>query len=261
MVVRTKQTPELPKINVTRVVQSLASKIKSAVSVSRKGKVLLAISGGIDTSVLAYLCCRAIGSDSVYGLQLTHSNDEELQVKDGAILARQLRIRMRMIDITTPVETLAEMLRVPFHGEEAALRRYQIMDRLRMMLVLDIAEQEGLAHLSAMNLTERLLGLGLLCGTFSPVPQPLAELHKTYIYEIADYLDLPEQIRIRQPSFELWRNPADGSEPREVVREIDKILYLRKEKKLTPSKIKRAGFAPRFVSAVLKRLDEAKAAQ
>jgi NAD+ synthase (glutamine-hydrolysing) len=261
MVVRTKETPELPRKNVSRVVQSLASKIRSTVRSSRKGKVLLSISGGIDTSVLADICCRAIGNDNIYGLQLTQSYNEELQVKDGAILARHLRIRMRMIDITAPIETLAEMLRVPFHGEEASLRRYQIMDRLRMTLVLDIAEQEGMVHLSALNRTEKLLGLGLLCGTFSPVPQPMAELYKTYIFEIANYLELPEQIRIRQPSFELWHNPAEGSEPREVIREIDKILYLRTEKKLTPSKIKRAGFAPRFVSAVLKRLNEAKALQ
>ncbi|OGK10596.1 MAG: NAD(+) synthase [Candidatus Riflebacteria bacterium RBG_13_59_9] len=261
MVIRTKETPKLPEINVPRVLHKLISEIKATVSACKKGKVLLAVSGGTDTSVLADLCCRALGSDSVYGLQMTHSCDTELQTKDGAILARHLRIRMRKMEITPPVELLAEMLRVPFHGEEAQLRRYQIIDRLRMMIMLDVAEQEGMHHLSALNLTEQLLGLGVVCGTFAPVAQPLSQLYKTYIFELADYLGLPEQIRIRQPSFELWRCPIEGSEPREVIREIDKVLYLRTERNFTPSKIKRAGFAPRFVSSILKRLSEAHATQ
>jgi len=231
------------------------------VAASKLGKVLLGISGGSDTSVLAELCCRAIGSDNVYGLQMTHAYSAELQTKDGAILARHLRIRMRKLDITQPVEMLAEMLRVPFHGEEAHLRRYQIIDRLRMMIMLDTAEQEKMLHLSALNLTERLLNLGVTCGSFAPVPQPLSGLYKTYILQLVDYFELPEQICIRQPSFELWRNPSEGTEPRQVIREIDKILYLRFDRKFTPSKIKRAGFAPRFVSAVLKRLEEARTAQ
>lgn len=256
MAIRTKETPEIPGIDPERAVKKLTAEIRSFVSSVNQSKVLLGISGGIDTSVLADLCGRAIGPDNVYGLQLTSSAEEEALAKDGAILARHLRIRLRRIDISRLVDTMAEMLTVPFHGEEAILRRHQITDRLRMVLILDKAEQEDMCHISAVNRTEKLLGMGVICGTFSPVYQPLASIFKTHIYEIAQYLELPEQILIRQPSFDMWKNPAEGAEPREVVGEIDKFLYLRLEKKLPPSKLKRLGFAPRFVSTVLKRLDE-----
>jgi len=256
MALRTKETPEIPEINPEKVVKKLTADIRSTISSANQTKALLGISGGVDTSVLADLCARAIGADNVYGLQLISSPEEEAQAKNGAILARHLRIRLRRIEISRLVDTMAEMLTVPFHGEEAILRRHQITDRLRMVLVLDKAEQEGMCHISAVNRTEKLLGMGVVCGTFSPVYQPLSRIFKTHIYEIAQYLELPEQILIRQPSFELWKNPADGAEPRTVIKEIDKLLYLRLEKRLPPSKLKRLGFAPRFVSTLLKRLDE-----
>ncbi len=261
MALRVKDTPELPGINIEKLANDIVSGIKGATSSSKKNKVLLGISGGVDSSVLASLACRAVSSDNVYGLQLTHSHENELLIKDAAILARQLRIKMRSLDISPLVDLMSETLRVPFHGEEAVSRRAQIVDRLRMMIMLDIAEQEGMLMLSSLNKTERLLGLGVMIGTATTVVQPFADIYKTYVYQLADFLELPDQIRVRQPSFEFWRNPAEGDEPREVVLEIDKMLYLRKEKKLTPSRVKNIGFAPRFAQAVLKRLDEAAGTQ
>jgi NAD+ synthase len=256
MALRIKDTPELPPINLEKLALQVVSEIKAAAVAAKKLKLLLGISGGVDSSVLADLACRAVGADNVYGLQLTHSLESELLTKDSAIIARHLRLKMRSLDITPLVDLLSETLRVPFHGEESVVRRAQIVDRLRMMIMLDTSEQEGMLLLSPINRTEKLLGLGVTCGAISPVLQPLSKIYKTYVYELAGYLKLPDQIRNRQPNFEFWRNPADGDEGRDVFREVDKVLYLRKEKKMTPSKVKAVGFSPRFAQAVLKRLDD-----
>lgn len=261
MALRVKDTPELPEINIEKLAHEIISGIRAATVSCKKNKLLLGISGGVDSSVLAELACRASGADNVYGLQLTHSHENELFIKDAAIIARHLRIKMRSLDISPLVDLMSETLRVPFHGEEAISRRSQIVDRLRLMIMLDIAEQEGMLMLSSLNKTERLLGLGVPIGSSALVALPLAEAYKTYVYQLADFLKLPDQIRVRQPNFEFWRNPADGDEPREVIMEIDKMLYLRKEKKMPPSRVKNVGFAPRFAQAVLKRLDETAEAQ
>jgi NAD+ synthase len=256
MALRIKDTPDLPNINVEKLAMQVVNEIKSVSAASKKSKLLLGISGGVDSSVLADLACRAVGNENVHGLQLMYSLESELLTKDSAIIARHLKLKMRSMDISPLVDLLSETMRVPFHGEEAITRRAQIVDRVRMMIMLDTSEQEGMLLLSPLNKTEKLLGLGVICGAFTPVLQPLSKIYKTYVYQLAEHLGLPEQIRIRQPSFEFWRNPADSDDGREVTKEIDKILYLRKEKKVTPSKVKGMGFAPRFAQSVLKRLED-----
>jgi len=256
MVTRTKETPELPAINVSKEVSRAGSIIKKAVSGRKRRRVLIGLSGGVDSSVLAALAGRALEPENVYGLQLTHAGENELRLKDAPIVARHLRMRFRNLDITEPVDILADILKVPFHGEEAALRRSQIVDRLRTLILMDVSEQEGMVYLPAVNRTDLALGLGMIGGSFTPQPRPLAHLYKTYIFEMAEFLELPEQVLIRQPSAELWRYPAESTDMRALFREVDKLLYLRLEKKLTPSKIRRHGFGPRLVNAVLKRLEE-----
>lgn len=256
MVTKTKETPEIPAINVPRAAARVASGIKKALPGRKRRRVLIGLSGGVDSSVLAALAGRALEPENVYGLQLTHASENELRLKDAPIVARQLHMRFRNIDITDTVEILADMLKVPFHGEEAALRRSQIVDRLRTLILLDVSEQEGMLYLPAVNRTELALGLGMVAGSFTPHPRPLGGLYKTYIFELAKYLELPEQVLIRQPSAELWTYPAESTDMRTLFREVDKLLYLRLERKLTPSKLRRCGFGPRLVNAVLKRLEE-----
>jgi NAD+ synthetase len=246
---------DLPKINLAKTIDKLTADIRKIVNASGKNKVLIGLSGGVDSSVLSSLACRAVGPENVYALQLTYVTDEELRVKDGGIVARELGIRFKRLDITEPVELLAEMLRLPFHGEEAAIRRQEILDRVRALILMDISEQENMVFLSAANKTESILGLGLTCGLFAPVPRPLIGLYKTYIFRLAEILGLPEQVLIRQPSMDLWKSPLDAP-LREVYEKIDKVIYLRIEKKFPPSRIKQAGFPPRFVNAVLRRIEE-----
>ncbi len=214
----------------------------------------------MDSSVLAALCCRAVDADNVYALQLTDASDEELKIKDAAIVARALHIRFKRLDISEPTELLSEMLRLPLHGEEARVRRNEILDRLRYLILMDVAEQENMLLLSPANKTEILLGLGLSCGLFGSYPKPLENLYKSYIFQLAEFLGLPEQVLIRQPSMDFWRSPLDLP-MRQVYEIIDRVLYLRLERKFPPSRIKQAGFSPRFVNSVVKRLKEVQQAK
>ncbi len=248
----------IPKVNLQKLIERLKREIRSLSKLSKKNRILIGLSGGIDSAVLCALCCEAIGADNVYALQLTYTTDNELRVKDAAIVARELRIRFKRLDITEPVEMLADMLRLPFHGEEAQIRRSEILDRLRALILMDISEQEQMLLLSHANRTDLLLGLGLECGLFAPVPKPLIKLYKSYVFQMGELLNLPEQVRIRQPSMDFWRSPLDAP-LREVFEKIDVVLHLRVDKKFPPSRIKKMGFPPRFVNSVLKRLDEAKA--
>jgi len=261
MVTKTKETPEIPPINPSREVARVESLIKKAVKGWKRRRVLLGLSGGADSSVLAAIACRAVEPENVHGLQLLHATEDELRLKDAPIVARELHIRFRNIDITDTVDLLADMLKVPFHGEEASLRRSQIVDRVRTLILMDVSEQEGMLHLPAVNRTDLALGLGMVCGSFTPLPRPLGHLYKTHIFQLAAHLGLPEQVLIRQPSAELWRYPAESTDMQALFREVDKLLYLRLERKLTPSKLRRHGFGPRLVNAVLKRLEEVAAMQ
>lgn len=252
---RTRESFALPQVNLEKLTEKLVKEIRALVKQSGKNKVLIGLSGGVDSSVLCALCCLAIGSENVYALQLTYVTDDEYRVKDAAIVARDFHIRFRRLDISEPVELLTDMLKVPFHGEEAALRRAEILDRLRNLILMDISEQEQMLYLSAANRTEELLGFGLSCGLFAPVPKPLIKLYKTSIFQLADHLGLPEQVRLRSPSMDFWKSPMEAP-MREVYEKIDQVLYLRIERKFPPSRIKSLGFPPRFVNAVLKRYEE-----
>ncbi len=247
----------LPRVNLQKLTDKLVKEIGYLSKSSGRSKVLIGLSGGVDSSVLCALACRAVGPDNVYALQLTYITDDEARVKDAAIVAREFKIRFKRIDITDSVEMLADILRIPFHGDEAQFRRSEILDRFRMLILMDISEQEQMLYLSAGNRTDELLGLGLSCGLFGPAPNPLIKLYKTYTFQLAEYLELPEQVRIRQPRMEFWKSPLDAP-MREVFERIDQVLHLRVDKKYPPSRIKKMGFPPRFVNAVIKRLEEAR---
>lgn len=212
----------------------------------RRGLVV-GLSGGVDSAVAAALAVRALGSGNVHGLLMPYKSSSPSSLKDGMAVAKKLGISTEVIDITPMIEA--------FFREVAGagrLRRGNRMARERMAILYDRSESRGALVLGTSNKTELLLGYGTLFGDMSSALNPLGDLYKTQVRQLAAYLKIPGSVRNKPPSADLWEGQSDEDEIGASYPVIDSILHLLVDERLTCEEVIAAGFDGKFVRKLWK---------
>lgn len=213
-------------------------------------RAVLGLSGGVDSSVVAYLAAEALGPENVIGVRMPYSRSSVESREHAALVAKATGIEMRTVDISDAVDGLTRAI----GGSTTPARQGNIMARTRMITLFDLSEACRALPLGTGNKSERLLGYFTWHADDSPPINPLGDLFKTQVWALARHLGVPEEIVAKPASADLITGQTDEGDFGISYARADLILHwillgYRDEE------IVARGFTADEVSLVRKRLD------
>ena len=212
-------------------------------------KAVIGVSGGIDSAVACILAAQAIGAHNVLALRLPYKSSSPDSLEHTQMVIDTLGVPSETIDITPMVDPLFERL-----PDIDNIRRANVMARQRMIILYDrSAAIKGLV-VGTSNKTELLLGYGTLFGDMASAVNPLGDLYKTQVRQLAKHLDVPQPIVDKPPSADLWIGQTDEGEMGLTYAEVDRLLVLLVDERYTPVEAIEAGFDANFVERVWRRV-------
>ncbi|HEU4400953.1 MAG TPA: NAD+ synthase [Candidatus Polarisedimenticolia bacterium] len=210
------------------------------------GRVVVGLSGGVDSAVSAALACRALGSRNVLCALLPYRTSSPDSRRDARRLVRLLRSRSVTIDISPMVDAYFRRQR-----GAARLRRGNKMARERMSILYDLSARDKALVLGTSNKTELLLGYGTIHGDMASALNPLGDLYKTQVRMLATHLGIPNAIVWKTPSADLWVGQSDEGELGYAYSDIDRLLALLVDRRAGASEAVAAGFTRRMVERII----------
>jgi NAD+ synthase len=209
-------------------------------------KVVLGLSGGLDSAVVAYLACRALGNKNVLALILPYKSSHPQGIRDARMIARNLKIRTKLVDITPMVD--AYYRRCP---DKSRVRKGNKLARERMSILWDFSAREKALVIGTGNKTEILLGYFTLHGDGAWAFNPIGNLYKTQVRLLARELGVPQEIIDKPPSADLWRGQTDEGELGVSYEEVDRLLYYLVDKRYSASRLRKLGFKAGLIRKVV----------
>lgn len=212
--------------------------------------LVLGMSGGLDSSVTAALCARAVGGHRVFGINLPEKETiNPKALEDAKSVASAQKLRFKVIDITSIEETTRDKLDPKISG----IPWGNIKARLRVMILYYYANIERGLVVGTGDKSEIMLGYFTKFGDGACDILPLADLYKTSVRELARHLKIPERIRVKASSPELWPGQTAEKELGLSYEKLDRILW-GLERWLTPEDIeKETGISLLMVKRVRQR--------
>lgn len=209
-------------------------------------KGILGLSGGLDSSVCAFLAAKALKPKNVIALILPYRKINESDIKDAEEVANLLGIHSHIIDISPMVD--AYFSRYPTTDR---IIKGNKMARERMSILYDFSAREKAMILGTSNKTELLLGYGTIHGDMACGINPLGDLYKSQIRQLAIHLGVPEKIRRKVPSAGLWTGQTDEGELGLSYETMDQILYQLVDMRKSKKDVIAAGFKKEVVERII----------
>jgi NAD+ synthase len=201
--------------------------------------IVLGLSGGIDSAVVAKLSADAIGKDKVLAIMMPEKDSNPRDAKDAEEFAGDIGIEHKVVDITPVVDSFRSVL-----GDEGGPTAIgNIKARCRMVVLYHHSNMLGRLVAGTGNKSELLIGYFTKYGDGGTDMLPIGDLYKTQVYELARAVGIPEKLVQKVPSAGLWKGQTDESELGMSYENLDMILR-GFELGLSPEKIaERTGFA------------------
>ncbi|SHE47255.1 NAD+ synthase [Seinonella peptonophila] len=212
-------------------------------------RVVIGLSGGIDSALSLYLAVRAFGADRVIAVRMPYRTSSTNSLTDAQIAVEETGVESITIDITPQID--AYFNRFP---EASPLRRGNKMARERMTILYDLSAEHRALVVGTSNRTEILLGYGTQFGDAASAVNPIGDLYKTQVRQLASYLGVPQSILDKPPSADLWSDQTDEGELGFRYIDVDILLYHLIDLGLSAQQVKQKGFDPSFVNHVVARI-------
>ena len=209
-------------------------------------RCVVAVSGGIDSALTCTLCARALGPEQVRAVLMPYRTSDPASRADAELLTDRLGVDIRLADISDAVDGCLRTVR----GEMSDLRRGNVMARTRMIVLYDQSEEFGGLVVGTSNKTELLLGYGTLFGDMASAINPLGDLYKRQVRQLAEAVDVPDVILTKAPSADLWAGQSDEGELGFSYEAADEILYLLIDEWYEPGDVVAAGFPEELVRRI-----------
>ena len=235
--------------NVALVRRILVAFIRNEVEKVGVHRVVVGLSGGVDSSLSALLAAEALGPENVLAILMPYKTSSPASRADAELVVRQSAIRSLVVDISPEIDAYFE--RFPDADQK---RRGNKMARERMTILYDHSARWDALVLGTSNKTELLLGYGTLYGDMASAVNPLGDLYKTQVWALAEAVGVPEVIVKKKPSADLWQGQSDEAELGFTYRDVDRLLYLMVDERYSKAELVAAGFSERFVDEVTARV-------
>jgi len=221
---------KFPKLDAEKAADKICNFIKAKLEESKANGLVLGLSGGIDSSTVAYLCARVIESDKIFGLVLPSETTSTGDIEDAVIVADNLGIKYKNLHIDHLIEPFPKLCP---ECSKSALANGNLKARVRMMLLYYHSNSMNRLVMGTGNKTELLVGYFTKYGDGGVDVLPIGDLYKTHVKEIAAYIGVPENIIEKAPTAGLWTGQTDEEELGIKYELLDKILYLMTDENLS----------------------------
>ena len=236
-------------INSTLVEEILVRFIRNEITRTGFRRAVFGLSGGIDSSVVAYLAVRAMGPENVLAVTMPYKTSSTETREDSQRVVEALGVQTLDIPITAQVDAYFATV-----GDGSRMRLANKCARERMTVLYDqSAAFEGLV-LGTSNKTELLLGYGTQFGDLASAINPIGDLYKTQLRSLAAHLGVPDSILKKQPSGDLWEGQTDEGELGFSYFDVDRLLVLLVDRRWQPAQLARVGFDLEFIERVLRMI-------
>ena len=206
---------------------------------------VIGVSGGVDSAVSAALTAAALGKDDTIGVLMPYRTSSPKSVDDAKIVTDQLGIRSEVVDISEMVDAYCAAHRVTDR-----VRRGNVMARMRMIVLYDISAREQALVIGTSNKTEIMVGYGTLFGDTASAINPLGDLYKTQIWQLARHLGLPATIVNKVPTADLWEGQSDEEELGSTYAQLDALLFHLVDERRNDDELKAFGYESAFIDRV-----------
>src|SRR5512138_656364 len=208
-------------INTDVARQILTGFIKSELSRVGFSRAVIGLSGGIDSALSFVLAVEALGAENVLAVRIPYQSSSADSLEHAQLIIDQYKVPSETIEITDMVEPLLK-----YDPQITKQRKGNIMARERMVVLYDRSEAFHGLVIGTSNKTELLLGYSTLWGDMASAINPLGDLYKTQVRQLARAMDVPSVIVDKAPSADLWIGQTDESELGFTYEDADKLLFL-----------------------------------
>ncbi|MBP6908864.1 MAG: NAD+ synthase [Candidatus Saccharicenans sp.] len=240
------------KINCPLVTKVLINFIKEESQKAGFERNIIGLSGGLDSTVCAYLAVKAVGSVNVFGLILPYKDYDQEGVSLAKEVSQILGIKFETIDISPQIDAYFSG-----HPTDNPVLKGNKMARERMSILYDYSARLKAMILGTSNKTELLIGYGTIHGDMACGINPMGDLYKTQLRELGQYLKVPEQILRRKPTAGLWPDQTDEGEIGLSYEELDSVLFKLVDERLTADEVIKAGLEEKKVRRVAELIRKA----
>jgi NAD+ synthetase len=219
---------------------------------TRRGmnRVVLGLSGGVDSAVVAFLCARAFGPENVFAFRMPYKISSDESIEHANLVVDSLGINVRTIEITGMVDGYLST----YEPDVSASRVGNVCARSRMIVLFDQSANVGALPIGTGNKSERLFGYYTWHADDSPPINPLGDLFKTQVWTLAETLGVPAEIIHKPASADLIKGQTDEKDFGITYLRADRILNLMTQG-YSRAKLVSVGFGASEVDLVWKRVD------
>jgi NAD+ synthase len=232
-------------INCALVEPILVGFVRSEVRRVGFKKAVLGLSGGIDSTLSAYVAAKALGPENVCGIRMPYSTSSTETMDHGALVAKELGIRMMTVPIADQIDAYYS------HFPDASrLRRANKMARERMTILYDQSAAQDALVIGTSNKTELLIGYGTIHGDMASALNPIGDLYKTQVRALSAFMGVPAEIITKHPTADLWVGQTDETELGFTYADVDRLLARMVDERARPDELIADGFDPAFIGRI-----------
>jgi NAD+ synthase len=218
-------------------------------------RAVLGLSGGIDSAVVAYLTAEAIGAERLLTVMLPYRSSSPASRADAESVVAALGCASDLVEITAMVDgyfgtEATPGASGPGGSEASALRRGNFAARMRMAVLYDRSVTWGGLVVGTSNKTESLIGYTTVFGDAACAFNPIGDLYKSQIRQLAVALGVPDAIVRKAPTADLWPGQTDETEGEFSYPVLDRLLFWRVDKRRSIEEMTALGFEPAMVERV-----------
>ncbi len=243
----------LPEIDPEQTIGVITGFLRAQLEQAGFERLVVGLSGGVDSATSAYLAARAVGPRCLLAVRMPYRESSPASEAGALRVVESLGCLTERVDVTPMVEPMLGLIDEA-DDERGRIRRGNVMARQRMIILYDRSVAFDALVCGTSNKTEALLGYGTLYGDMAAALQPIGDLYKSQLQEVATALGVPPEIVAKPPSADLWPGQTDEGELGASYDDMDRILFALVDRRWSPERCVAAGLDAALVDWLATRV-------